>query len=240
MAHYREASYRLLGGSLAYPEPERVLALTEAAGDLWEERGALARFPFFPKLRTAIRALLDQVEQESVDLPTTYVSLFTARRSQIPCPPYEASYRSPPGESTGWLIAEVEQAYSVAGMAISSEGNELPDHISIELEFMAVLCGREATAWEQESVRVADHALGAQKSFLDEHLSQWVPQLAALVKKADQTGIYNAVVAASEALIMHDSDYAPALREMLSGLPEPESSSEADSNRPADSSERAD
>jgi len=212
LARYREATYRLLSSIFLYPTPERCGALRTAAADLWEERERLARFPFFPELRVALQSLRRSAESDWDRLETEYVALFTANRGQVPCPPYESTYRTMPGESTGWLLAEVEQSYSAAGLSAAAEQHEMPDHVSVELEFMALLCGREATAWERQNVRVASHILRSEQRFLDSHIRNWIALFAQQVGKKDPTGWWKPAADAADAIARHDSDFTPAVQ----------------------------
>jgi TorA maturation chaperone TorD len=51
----------------------------------------------------------------------------------------------------------------------------MPDHISVELEFMQHVVKREMQAWEAEDNETALLCLKNEKKFVDEHLFGWIP-----------------------------------------------------------------
>ncbi len=62
-----------------------------------------------------------------------------------------------------------------SGFEYRSDYHGMPDHISVEFEFMAEVSKQEAEAWEEEDRDRARHCLKIEKRFLNEHLIQWVP-----------------------------------------------------------------
>ncbi len=73
---------------------------------------------------------------------------------------------------------QVQRSYREAGFAISKErGNDPPDDLKLEMEFMYRLCELELQAWKNRDKQAALKWLNAQNSFLREHLIEWVPFL---------------------------------------------------------------
>ena len=71
-------------------------------------------------------------------------------------------------------------------MTISPDFTGLPDHISVELEFMQKLAETEAGMRAQGKDKKADWCLDVQKKFINEHLNNWVPDFCnEVIKKAD-------------------------------------------------------
>ena len=104
--------------------------------------------------------------------------------------PYESLYRDSTGLVMGPSAGEVLQAYRRAGLAINTAFKDLPDHIAVELEFMARLCCEEARA---ESAGRGDLALRLkqdQRSFLDAHLASWLPAMCEKVIRETTSTIY--------------------------------------------------
>ncbi len=212
----REATYRLLSQTFLRPDEERARAVAEAARALRQEGAtSLARFAFFGEWSRLLRFLEDFVERRIEDIQREYVSLFVANSRGLPCPPYESVYREPAGRPTGWLLAQVEGEYAAAGLAPSPDLGELPDHVAVEMEFMAVLCGRETQAWEERNLAQGVDALRRQAAFLDRHLALWLPAFARELVAADSGGAYAVVAEAAEALISYDRDLLGMLLETL-------------------------
>lgn len=215
LARLREETYRLFSQMFLYPDEERLTAVGEAADELWRKREALARFAFFRQWSEVLRSLKDIGQRSLPDMQTAYVSMFTTNAAGIPCPPYESVYREPEGQPTGWLQALVESEYAAGGFALSPALGELPDHVAVEMEFMALLCSREAQAWEERNPTRGIRALRKQKAFLDSHLALWFPEFARQVAAADSGGAYAAVGQGAQAFISHDTDLLGALLETL-------------------------
>lgn len=89
--------------------------------------------------------------------------------------PYESIYRSEK-QTMAEPAGEVERKYEKAGLAISKRFTELPDHATLELEFMYHLCKGEADAWRRGEKDRALKFLEMQKEFLYEHL-MWINYL---------------------------------------------------------------
>lgn len=55
--------------------------------------------------------------------------------------------------------------------------SESPDHIGVELDALAMMCGRAADALEDDDQAAFHHWQGAQVTLLDTHLLKWAPVL---------------------------------------------------------------
>jgi TorA maturation chaperone TorD/NAD-dependent dihydropyrimidine dehydrogenase PreA subunit len=85
---------------------------------------------------------------------------------------YESVYRE--GRTMGETTLDVRRRLVEEGLAPNSQ--RLPDHVSIELAFVAHLAAREALAWDGGDGAEAWRRLQQQESFLREHLCAWLPQ----------------------------------------------------------------
>ena len=85
--------------------------------------------------------------------------------------PYESVYRE--GRVMGDCTLAVRECYAEEGLG--PEDHLLPDHVAVELEFMAHLARKEAEAWEEGDSDRAETCLRQQESFLREHLARWLP-----------------------------------------------------------------
>lgn len=86
--------------------------------------------------------------------------------------PYESVHRE--GRMMGNPALDVRRFMADEG--VTPAGQILPDHVSIELAFMAYLTSCEASFWETGDEERANHYLDRQERFLREHLMQWLPQ----------------------------------------------------------------
>jgi TorA maturation chaperone TorD len=123
------------------------------------------------------------------------------------CPPYETEHY-PSKETFGrsQQLADVAGFYRAFGIEPAQTSPERPDHLALELEFMAFLflkkrlaldvIGRDPEAAERVSVCV-----GAQHDFFRDHLAWWVPTFAAGLKRKASGGYPRALAHALAAWI---------------------------------------
>lgn len=109
--------------------------------------------------------------------------------------PYESLYNYPLGDRPrlrGRAAEKVQEIYRSAGLVIDEEIDLIPDHLSVELLFMSYLIERGL--------------LDEQKSFLEEHLLQWVPAFCDEIKKHARTTFYREVADMLKELLSSDHD----------------------------------
>ncbi len=218
LATLRERTYRLVSQALLYPDEERLSLLGAAAGELQRDGAALARFAFFVEWSQLLRVASELAERPTDHAQGEYVSLFTVGAPVVPCPLFESAYHEGDVAPAGWVRAELDRSYARAGLELSSDIADPVDHVALELEFMALLAGREAQAWEQRSA-AGDAAtttawlLEQQRNFLDEHLCVWFPALTARLAAEDESSEYAALSRLANAFLIHDRDLLSALLE---------------------------
>ncbi len=108
-------------------------------------------------------------------------------------PPYE-SYHRDHGMVMGESSKEVEQFYALAGMEISPEFKDAPDHIILEVDFLANLCEKEQSAWTAKEPEKASYYRGLLKKFLEEHLLAWIDMLQTAVERGARYNFYPSVL----------------------------------------------
>ena len=99
--------------------------------------------------------------------------------------PHESVHHEIPKGRWGGLWGDstvaVNEFMKAFGLAIREDERLIPDHISVELEFMERLAAWEEEAWTKGDKAGALDSIEAQKRFLDEHLSRWAPLFCAKV-----------------------------------------------------------
>jgi TorA maturation chaperone TorD len=81
-----------------------------------------------------------------------------------------------------------------------------PDHLGTQLAFMADLCWREREAWSQGDFGRAVHWLQEQRTFILEHLAQWVPMLTREVEASDCCAIAKDLMVLLDEFISDEAD----------------------------------
>jgi len=126
------------------------------------------------------------------NLAVEYAYLFIGPGKHIS--PHESVHHQKEGVQSGqlWgeLTAEVKKIIESSGLEYKSEYTGMPDHISVELEFMQHVIQREAQAREAEDDQAALLCLKNEKQFVDEHLFCWIPDFCEKVIKAAESPFY--------------------------------------------------
>jgi TorA maturation chaperone TorD len=126
------------------------------------------------------------------NLAIEYTRLFVGPGKHIP--PYESVHHQKEGVQSGqlWgeLTGQVKNIIESSGLEYQSEFTGLPDHISVELEFMQHVIQHEAQAWEADDEETALLCLKNEKQFVAEHLSGWIPDFCEKVSAAAEMPFY--------------------------------------------------
>lgn len=161
--------YLFLGKCFSYPKEEFYTLLEdERTGE--EFRILLNELPFDVNFKGIPPPSLAQEEFES-----EYINSFDiAFGPSLPCPLYESAYREEE-TSPRDITEELLRFYDHFNVKLSDKEKDYPDHLVVELEFMAFLAEKEADALE----RGKDPApyRRAQLDFLERHLEKWVHRL---------------------------------------------------------------
>ncbi|GBD95216.1 MAG TPA: hypothetical protein ENG83_05480 [Nitrospirae bacterium] len=111
------------------------------------------------------------------DLAVEYARLFLGPDKHIS--PHESVHHKRDdgdwGNLWGKSTVEIKKFIETAGLEYKPEYSGLPDHISVELEFMHEVTGREARAWEEKDSEGAIYCIKMEKKFIEEHLVKWIP-----------------------------------------------------------------
>jgi TorA maturation chaperone TorD len=106
------------------------------------------------------------------------------------------------GEST----VAVKSFIEATGLDYNPEFNGVPDHISVELEFMQKMTEWEADKWRQQDRENAEYCLEVQRMFLDQHLSIWLPQFCDVVIKQADIRFYTGVAELTKNFLEFEQD----------------------------------
>lgn len=107
--------------------------------------------------------------------------------------PWESVYRSEEGIIFDEVTLQVREAYRHFGLQVPRAKREPDDHIGLEMAFMVHLCGLGIAACEQEDMAALDETLGAQRSFLADHLLCWATACLGLVIQHARTDYYRGI-----------------------------------------------
>ncbi len=86
----------------------------------------------------------------------------------------------------------------------------------METEFLAILCGREAQAWETDHSRQGRWHLAKERKFIETHLGSWLPAFALAVQRVDEGGVYAEIAVTTLSFVTHERDLTEELATLLS------------------------
>jgi len=140
-------------------------------------------------------AFYSDPESEVVEVLTLeFTRLFIGPGHHISA--HESIFTEVDGSSGGlWgtKTVEVKKFIETTGLDYEPEFTGLPDHISVELEFMQKLTAWEAAKWIQEDRKSAEYCLSVQRMFLERHLFCWLPQFCDAVMAQAEIPLYRAM-----------------------------------------------
>lgn len=179
--HYennRQAVYQLL--STCYSPPENGITLILA--DLEDAMQGIApqAAEFIPPMKSNLRLRPLQVDHAAL-----FVGPF-----ELLAPPYGSVYLEEGRKIMGNSTIDAQHRYREAGLQVSDNFKEAPDHIVVELEFLHYLIFNEIEALDQYDIARALGHLETQNAFLHDHLGAWLNSFTENVEKNAQTNFY--------------------------------------------------
>lgn len=128
------------------------------------------------------------------DMQVEYARLFTGPgRTAVKCYASEYLDADQDGKArlNGPAAVFAATAYAAEGATLVGRRGELPDHATVELEFLYHLCRREEHAWEARDDGEALRLRCALDSFWRDHACAWLPSFAAAVLGATRLDFYS-------------------------------------------------
>ena len=119
-------------------------------------------------------------------LATEYCRLFIGPGKHVS--PHESIHRQGIDNSRLWgeIASQVKGLYQQYGLEMRDECDLMPDHISLEFEFMGRLIA--------EQIQTSDPKwYDLQKHFFDQHLNRWVPDFCRKVMKRAEHEFYGII-----------------------------------------------
>ena len=187
----RAKAYGLLAAAFRYPDDELFSSFASGA----EQRGlfaAVEALPYSLSLGVASLPIPSNLEAAQVE----YTRLFDIGTYGPPCPLSEGHHRVDRLQ----VMEEVMRFFDYFGLRFQPDAGLFPDHLSVELEFMKVMAGAEASADQESTMR-------AQHDFLERHLCTWLPQLQEAVSRHAEMPLYPALTDIALRFVEGDRGY---------------------------------
>ncbi len=159
--------YKILSLGLAYPEENNwaMIARQFKMSENLFEGEMLSRLNSFTEYFNKNKHRIDDIKSE-------YLSIFDVGRK---ISPYETEYITEKLSRKPFELADIAGFYTAFGLNVTEEmrNKEALDHISIELEFMAILEWKGLCALENGQEENEKIVKDAKLKFLKEHLAKW-------------------------------------------------------------------
>lgn len=111
--------------------------------------------------------------------------------------PYESIFHERDDDDWGKLwgadTVKVKKFMESAGLEFSSDYGGIPDHISVELEFLGHVTAKIEEAVTNENHHEALYFLKMKKLFFDEHLTRWIPAFCEKSAAKATTSLYREI-----------------------------------------------
>ncbi|GAB4547678.1 MAG: molecular chaperone TorD family protein [Thermodesulfovibrionia bacterium] len=125
---------------------------------------------------------------------------------KLVAPPYGSVYLDKEGLLMGDSTIEAVRLYREAGVEMDRDTHkDMPDHISVELEFMYYLIFKEIESIERGDRESAKRYENLRKDFLKRHLCAWAFKFLNSLKNGAETTFYKNLALCTETFLKQDS-----------------------------------
>jgi TorA maturation chaperone TorD len=139
-------------------------------------------------------------------LSVEYARLFVGPFS-VPAPPYGSLYLENERKVMGDSTINALKHYHKFDLGMAEGLKELPDHISVELEFMYFLIYKEVESILSEDPEPARIFLTQQADFMTAHLCGWAPQFTDNMIQFSETAFYSNLGKATQIFLQEDKQF---------------------------------
>lgn len=203
----RSRFYQALERAFSFPQVTFYQAVR--AGQFWTElleSGASLPYELALEERSGLGPAGVSVSYE--EFQAEYIRLFDVGVGRPPCPLYGGVHLG--GRKK--VLEETVRFYNYFHLHRSQPSSELPDHITVELEFMHFLVFKEVAALHGAQDRTS--YLRAQRDFLERHLARWVPKACRSLERQQPQPFFLALMSLTEEFLTRDLRH---VRSLLTG-----------------------
>ena len=135
------------------------------------------------------------------DLAVAHAKLFVGP-FELQAPPYGSLYLESPKRLMGDSTMDVLKMYQRAGLDLSGDFQDAPDHIAAELEFMYFLIARELQSLRAGHREEASGYLKMQQEFHGKYLRPWIEPFGERIRTNSEHEFYKLLAESLSAFIM--------------------------------------
>lgn len=180
-----------------YPPQRNVLLEEEVLENLSRLLGAVCpeAVPFAEGMARTLERAADE------ELAVAHAKLFVGP-FELQAPPYGSLYLESRKRLMGDTTMEVLEMYQRAGLVLSSDFQDAPDHIAAELEFMYFLIAKELQALRMGDREAAFGYLKMQREFHDKYLRPWIEPFGERIRTTSEHEFYTLLAESLSMFIM--------------------------------------
>jgi len=195
----RRDAYKNLAACYHLPNGE----LTTMLKELERRLGVLGSgaLSYAALMRNKFESLKD-LEELKIDFARLFVGPYS-----LLAPPYGSIYLEGERKIMGHSTLDLLETYRNAGVDLSDNFRDAPDHIAAELEFMYFLVFKEIEALENSDIETTLGFLEKQRAFLRKHLGAWVFDFADSTEEKAETAFYKNLAKATNAFLKQELDH---------------------------------
>lgn len=152
--------------------------------------------------------IFDQTDQDELleNLAVEYARLFLGPAKHISA--HESIHHQRDdgdwGMHWGGSTVDVKKFIETAGLEYKPEYPGMPDHISVELEFMQESAKCEAQALQAQDLEGVLYCLRIERKFVQDHLIKWIPEFCDKIMSAAEISFYDGIARLTKQFILSE------------------------------------
>ena len=166
-----------------------------------------------PYLKQSLKALsmdeeviqkwnLENVEEEIEDIEVEYTRLFLGSPPiKAVCSPYESYWKQ--NTIMGSPVENLSRLFNEFGLEISKDYVDLPDHVSVELEFMFIINKMIVNSINANEKNEVNNLLLVKRKFVDEHLD-WINDLCVKIESESKLAYFRNLAVLTRLLLKYE------------------------------------
>lgn len=194
------AAYRVLSTLFLPPDDDRLATLVVATPELRLLTSPIEELSVRDSWRTVLDLIEGLDDAQVAELRADHTALFLSGSRDRSVQPYESAHVAVPDHAQPMVSAAVATTYRNAGLVVTIRG-ELPDHVAIELEFLAHLCHLEGDAVGGE----IDRWRRERDAFLTAHALRWFGRFAESIDASSPGSAYGTIAGTAHRLVEDDA-----------------------------------
>lgn len=202
--------------SLCFDYPTATLVEPARAKIIADTIESLRQIPGLETLGNAPNLFYDELLRaaEATGVPLLHLQIEYNRLFGGPSKPQAYPNEEAFLNQSGWAVdsgRDIVREYLEGGLKLAPGLKDSPDHITLEFEFMSHLCEQELKGQETHGAAGAKNYQQQQRSFLENHIVNWVPAFLATAERSAVLGFYRSLARIARGFVIWDYEHVEHL-----------------------------